>query len=107
MAEQLSVTHVHPAGLDAQAAVDLGADAKLRFEQQTTSEIDLVVSGILKIPGGAIVNRDPDAGANVNLPAEPRGQANSGIARLSRGIQCAEGIRLEWRVSYPPTAETN
>src|SRR5207249_3914854 len=106
-AEELGVAHVHPAGFNAEAIVDLRADTELGLEQHAAAEIDLVVGEVLERLGGAGVDGEADAGPDVDALAELRGEADRSIARLPRRVQRAERIWLERRAEdlAPAVAE--
>ena len=64
----MGVAHVHPARFDAEAVVDLIADAEFGLKQYARAKGDAV--GALEIAGRTGVDGDAQPGPDVELPAE-------------------------------------
>src|SRR4051812_44551195 len=98
------MAHVHPACLDSRALGDADPNADLGLEQDAAAELDLVVGKILELLVRAVVDGDPDSGPDVDAVAKLRGQAHGSVARVARGVQGSEDVRLQRRVTDAPAA---
>ena len=61
------------------AVVDLGADPELGLEQHAAAEVDLVVGQVLEFSRRAGVDRNAEAGPDVDPLAELRRHADRGV----------------------------
>ena len=88
-AEQLGVAHVDPARLDARAgSLTCAPIAELGLEQDAAAECDLV-GAVMNFVGRAVVDRDAEAGPDVDPAAEFRRQADRGITGVRRRVLSA------------------